>query len=109
MGFGMENYQQGYQKLSGILANFEAELGIVKLYGTSRNYLIQKKLSFSFLSTFMPSFSEIGHFRQLIIGISWLNLNSLMQVYWFILIRHYLTVYLSVSLSAVFMKLCLTA
>ena len=54
MGLGMENYWQAYQKLPGILANFEAELGIVKLYGTSRNYEIQNKWSIFFLSTFMP-------------------------------------------------------
>ena len=31
MGFLMENYRQAYQKLSGILANFEAELAGISL------------------------------------------------------------------------------
>lgn len=35
MGFGMENFRKDYQKLSGKLANFEAKLGIVQLYGGS--------------------------------------------------------------------------
>ena len=62
MGFGKENYRQGYQKLSGTLAHFEAELGIVKLYGTSPNYQIQKKLPFSFLSTIMPLEFTLANF-----------------------------------------------
>ena len=48
----MENYWQSYQKLSGISANFEPKLGIVKLYRTSLNYQIHKRLTFFFFFFF---------------------------------------------------------